>query len=146
MAGVGPGVGVAETGPTVSCAWLIEKPAIAIAATQTLRMNNLVSIMALLPALALSSSGRREADAAGEWFGDHQFAVRDFQRQRRQRPWRRAGHQGAVGARIVLRVVTRAFEQLWPGQPIGHVAAGMRADRRVGDHSICRVVPGRALK
>src|SRR5215470_8489339 len=49
MVGVGPGVGVAETGPTVSCAWLLEKPTIAIAATQTLRMNNLVSIMALLP-------------------------------------------------------------------------------------------------
>ena len=38
--------------------------------------------------------------------------------------------------RVIKRVVARAFEQLPVGVPIGHVAAGVQANCRIGDHAV----------
>jgi hypothetical protein len=55
MSGIGPGPGVAEAGAIICCADAGEIPAVASkAATPTLRIRTLVTVMTFPPALSVS--------------------------------------------------------------------------------------------
>src|SRR5262245_63903074 len=75
------------------------------------------------------------SDLAGERLRHRELAVHDLERERRQRARRRAVDDGRGCARIVVRIVARALEQLLIRRPTIHLAAGMGTrseERRVG--------------
>src|SRR5712664_4038165 len=118
-----------------SCPWLL--PATGAA---TRRASNpigvsyrdpFVSVSPFLCVMPLPPSSpfplsRFEPDARGERLGDHEFAVDDLERQRRQRTRRRTVDHLRAVFRIERRRVTRTREVLIAGQPIVDVAAIVR--------------------
>src|SRR5262245_37821646 len=143
MSGIGPGTGVAEAGAIICCAEAPDMPvAASTAAVHTLCMSNLVmspppccparerdfSWLAACEGLLCSSlpdrlaSARNDADAAGEGFRHREPAVDDLERQRRQRPGSGTVDDGGSLARIVVRVVAGAFEDLLLRAPDIHLA------------------------
>jgi hypothetical protein len=83
-----------------------------------------------------------EAGPAGKRLGNGKPAVDDFQGQRRQTAWSWSAYNLGIFLRIVSGIMARAFEQLLIGMPVGDVAAGMHADRRVGDDTVGSVLLG----
>src|SRR5258708_30663680 len=85
--------------------------------------------------------GRRDAEAPNKWLRNDELVIHDSQRQRRQTARRRTVDDRGSLARIVPRIVTRAFDDLLLVYPTAHLAARMRTDRRRGDHSIRPTLP-----
>src|SRR5260370_23022950 len=87
-----------------------------------------------------------EPGPAGEGLSNNQPAVSDPQRQRRQWARGRPADYLCRFLRIVERVMARAVEQLGGGVPVGHVAAGVRAYRRVGDDAFRGTLLGHRIE
>src|SRR5213594_425309 len=144
ISGIGPGTGVAEAGSIICCAEAPHMPAAAMAATHTLRMRILVITFPPLLCRATPESARNNADAAGERFRHRQLAVHDLERQRGHGARRRTIDDRRALARIVVRIMAGAFESLLLRRPDIHLAAGVRADCRIGDDALRRAIFGRA--
>src|SRR5262249_60172685 len=112
-----------------------------IAPTHTLRMRTLVMtfppvpsethrVLSEIAALRLSppgfrprraaASSRNDADAAGEWFGHRELAVYELKRKRGQGAGGGTGHHRRALARVVRRIMTRAFQHPVAGHPTRH--------------------------
>src|SRR5580765_8523741 len=96
-----------------------------------------------MPIALISASVRYNADAPGERLRYDELALGDLQRQRGQGPCRGPAHDGSAFARIVVRVVAGAFEDLLLGLPAANFAAGVRANRRIGYDAFGRAILGR---
>src|SRR5262249_60890893 len=89
----------------------------------------------------MSAMGRvrwNDANARGERLRHHELAVRDLERKCRQGARGRAIDHRSALARIIMRIVAGAFENLLLRDPYTDLPTGMRADRRIGDHALCR--------
>jgi hypothetical protein len=84
------------------------------------------------------ASGRNDANAGGEWLRHHELAVRDLEWKCRQGARGGAIYHRSALARIIMRIVAGAFENPLLRDPYTDLAAGMRADRRIGDHALRR--------
>src|SRR5262245_9264108 len=164
MSGIGPGTGVAEAGAMVCCADAADMPVAArIAPTHTLRMGTLVMTfppclwqdptgvclnccVATVPSRfferCATASTRNNADAAGEWFGHRELAVYELKRKRGQGAGGGTVHHRRALARIVVRIMTRAFQNLLLSHPPIHLATGVRTDRGIGNDAVGRAILG----
>src|SRR6516225_642742 len=163
---MGPGTGVADTGAMVCCAEAPSVPAAAkMAATQTLRMRIVVMTFppcALFPEIPVSffcrcnvfrspsstpsRSARNDADAARERPRHRELPIHDLEGKRRQGTrGRTVDHCGAL-ARVIMRIVARAFEDLLIRHPAIHLTSGVRTNRGISNHACGRAVLGRADK
>src|SRR5262245_44012955 len=87
-----------------------------------------------------AASGRNDANARGERLRHHELAVRDLERKCRQGARGRAIDHRSALARIIMRIVAGAFENLLLRDPYTDLASGMRADRRIGDYTLRRAL------
>src|SRR5262249_27193554 len=155
MSGIGPGTGVAEAGAMVCCAGAAGMPVAArIAPTHTLRLRTLVMTFPPFPQpdstgvclncwvtsgfleRRATASTRNDADAAGERFGHRELAVYELKRKRRQGARGGTVHHRRALARIVVRIMTRALENLLLCHPSIHLATGVRTNRGIGNNAV----------
>src|SRR5262245_19067731 len=162
---MGPGTGLADTGAMVCCAEAPSVPEAARrAATQTLRMRTLVMTFppcAFFPQIPVSffcrcmcsdrpyprfRSARNDADAARERLRHRKLPIHDLEGKRRQGTrGRTVDHCGAL-ARVVMRIVARAYEALLIRHPAIHLTSGVRTNRGIPNHAFGRALLGRADK
>src|SRR6476660_6863620 len=91
---------------------------------------------------ARQPSGWNDTDATSERFGDGQLSLHDLERQRRQGAGRRPVDHRRGFARIVMRIVAGAFENLLVREPAVHLAAGMRTNRGIADDALGGAILG----
>src|SRR5665213_1322302 len=106
--------------------------AMGAARTQTSANGKVFSISDMDPLFGFESNRRREA------LGDHQLSLHDFERQGGKRTGRGTIQDLASVLRVVLRLVTRAEQHLILVNPFRYLAAGVRADRGIGEDAIRR--------
>src|SRR5262249_47813733 len=164
MSGIGPGTGVAEAGGVGCFAGAGGMPgAPGVGPPPNLPLGTLV--MALSPCPTQDSTGfclnccvatapsgfferratassRNDADAAGERFGHRELAVYDLKRKRRQGARGGTVHHRRALARIVVRIMTRALENLLLCHPSIHLATGVRTNRGIGNDAVDRAILG----
>src|SRR5262245_18072237 len=131
-----------------------------IAPTHTLRMRTLV--MTFPPCPKQDSTGfclnccvpsgffesratastRNDADASDERLGHRELAVYELKRKRRQGARGGTVHHRRALARIVVRIMTRALENLLLCHPSIHLATGVRTNRGIGNDAVRRAILG----